>query len=254
MYFTFDTETTGLEPGSRLVEIHSTQLDPNGQVIGQFHDLINPGMPIPADAAAIHGITTEEVGGARPAHLVLADWMSWIDATERKFGIAHNAPYDVGIIGWELGRAGLSSPDIQVIDTCAMARAIKATAKNSLDALVAHYGITRRGKAHRAPSDSMACADYWRIASKLTDENPRPWTPEYRYTTSLPDVLSGLPEAVASGIPIAFDYVDAKGNRTHRNVIPYGWAETEHGLMFHGLCAAKNERRTFRADRVEVKG
>jgi DNA polymerase III epsilon subunit-like protein len=59
-YAILDTETTGLEYNSRIVEIAVTTAD--GEVL--LDTLVNPGEPIPADATAIHKITDEMVANA----------------------------------------------------------------------------------------------------------------------------------------------------------------------------------------------
>jgi DNA polymerase III epsilon subunit-like protein len=52
-----DTETTGLHDGARIVEI--AVLGVGGSVL--FESLVNPGVPIPAEATRIHGITDDMV-------------------------------------------------------------------------------------------------------------------------------------------------------------------------------------------------
>ncbi len=55
-----DTETTGLDPrkGDRLIEIGCVELVnriPSGR---EFHRFINPERDVPAEAQAVHGIST----------------------------------------------------------------------------------------------------------------------------------------------------------------------------------------------------
>lgn len=252
-HIVIDSETTGLEPGSRLVELSAILLDDEGNEAARFDQLINPGMPLPPDVIAVHGLTNDDLAGSPSAKDALCQLLDWIDANaeaEEVTAIAHFAPYDVGIISWELGRAGICPPDFHVIDTCAMAREIKATKANNLIALVEHYAIEREGTAHRARSDADACRKYFNIARKLTTPIATPWAPEYTYTTALPGVLAKLPELVAAGGTLEFGYVDAKGARTDRAITPYGWSMQPKGLYFHGLCHARGERRTFKADGI----
>lgn len=57
----FDLETTGLDiANDRIVEIAYIKVYPNGNE-ESFTYRINPCMPIPADATAVHGITDEDV-------------------------------------------------------------------------------------------------------------------------------------------------------------------------------------------------
>jgi DNA polymerase III subunit epsilon len=60
-----DTETTGLDPlrGDRLVEIGCLEIYnrmPTGQT---FHVYINPERDMPAEAFAVHGLSTEFLAG-----------------------------------------------------------------------------------------------------------------------------------------------------------------------------------------------
>ena len=57
----FDLETTGIDIAKdRIVEISMVKVMPNGEEIVKTRR-INPGMPIPPEATAIHGITDEDV-------------------------------------------------------------------------------------------------------------------------------------------------------------------------------------------------
>ncbi|MDX2837965.1 3'-5' exonuclease [Streptomyces ipomoeae] len=55
-----DTETTGLHDGARIVEVSVLGID--GSVL--LDSLVNPGVPIPAEATGIHGITDDMVKAA----------------------------------------------------------------------------------------------------------------------------------------------------------------------------------------------
>lgn len=246
----FDTETTGLQPGSRIIELGSVRVDDAGQVVDTFHRMINPQMPLPADALSVNRITKEMLEAAPVAADAFRDWLAYIDGEQ--FAAAHYSPYDVGVLSWGIGSAGLPMPSINVIDTCEMAKAIKKTANNKLQTLVEHYKIPVMGDAHRAIADCHSCRQYYDIAKGLTKPIARPWLAPHEYVspTDLPVVLRALPEAVAKGLPFAFTYVDADGTKTSRKLTPYGWAMVRGNLMFHGHCHMRGERREFRADRV----
>jgi DNA polymerase-3 subunit epsilon len=58
---TFDLETTGVNVAQdRIVEISVVKLNPDGSE-ETLTELINPEIPIPAEAAAVHGITNDKV-------------------------------------------------------------------------------------------------------------------------------------------------------------------------------------------------
>ena len=60
----FDLETTGVDTArDRIVEISMIKIMPDGEEITRTRRL-NPGMPIPAEATAVHGITDEDVKDA----------------------------------------------------------------------------------------------------------------------------------------------------------------------------------------------
>jgi DNA polymerase-3 subunit epsilon len=59
----FDLESTGTDPRTaRIVEIAITQIKPDGTHVN-YWSLVNPGVSIPAEATAVHGITDEHVLG-----------------------------------------------------------------------------------------------------------------------------------------------------------------------------------------------
>lgn len=77
-----DVETTGLEPDSAVVEVGWTDVlrDGDGWIVGVTHSaLVDPGVPIPPEASAIHHIVDADVKGALPLietlsrHAVLDD-------------------------------------------------------------------------------------------------------------------------------------------------------------------------------------
>lgn len=68
----FDLETTGTRIGhDRIVQVAVVRLMPDGSRQA-WQSLVNPGMPIPAEASAVHGITDADVADA-PALEDVAD-------------------------------------------------------------------------------------------------------------------------------------------------------------------------------------
>jgi DNA polymerase-3 subunit epsilon len=59
----FDLETTGLDlKNDRIIELAFIKMTPQGDVLERVRRF-NPGIPIPAEATAIHGITDADVAG-----------------------------------------------------------------------------------------------------------------------------------------------------------------------------------------------
>jgi DNA polymerase III subunit epsilon len=91
-----DTETTGKDAHTdKLIELGMVKFafDSNtGHVLGvlaQFDKLEDPGLPIPADAFAVNGITDEMVCGQRIEDDEVLDFIDDVDVI-----IAHNAGFD----------------------------------------------------------------------------------------------------------------------------------------------------------------
>lgn len=250
-YIAFDTETTGIEPGSRILEIAAITFDKNG-IIEKNCQLINPGMPIPPDVTKINGITDDMVKDAPTADKVLP---MFFEVMESNFLIAHNAAFDTGMVSYEAGKAGMPIPgNLIVIDTCAMAKFLGETKNNKLVTLADHHGLVRMGDDHRAMNDADLCRQYFLYAlEKMPQDGAVPWANaghEYSFPDVLPPAVESLPGLVSAGEPFGFKYQDAKGDVTERTITPYGYAWIDGTVMFHGLCHLRQARRTFRADRI----
>jgi DNA polymerase III subunit epsilon len=78
----FDLETTGVDHSKdRIVEIAMVKIQPDG-TRENYTKRINPGMPIPAESSAIHGIFDEDVKDAPTFKQIahgLYDWMKHAD-------------------------------------------------------------------------------------------------------------------------------------------------------------------------------
>src|SRR5436305_6354184 len=136
-----DTETTGLDPlrGDRLVEIGCVEIFnrmPTGQT---FHRHINPEREMPAEAFAVHGLSTA----------FLADKPLFADVAEELLEfiadaplVIHNASFDISFINAELER--IKRPAIlrdRLVDTLLLARRKHPGVSNRLDDLCSRYSI-----------------------------------------------------------------------------------------------------------------
>lgn len=101
----FDLETTGTNISTdRIVEISFVKLMPDGSVIEKSRR-VNPGMPIPAEATAVHHITDEDVANEPTFKQVaasLAQQLSGCDVA----GFNSNR-FDVPLLDQEFERAGI---------------------------------------------------------------------------------------------------------------------------------------------------
>ena len=137
----FDTETTGIMPGDghRIVEIGAVEMIGKVQTGRTFHTYIDPCRPMPKDAQAVHGLSTDFLTGQPTFEMVIDGFLDFIGDAPL---VAHNAAFDMEFLNWELKRANMATiPMSRAIDTLEISRKLHPGAKHSLDALCARYGI-----------------------------------------------------------------------------------------------------------------
>ncbi|MBZ9943458.1 DNA polymerase III subunit epsilon [Mesorhizobium sp. BR1-1-13] len=155
-----DTETTGVDIRmDRVAEIGAVELidlRPTGRT---FHAYINPGVPMPADATAVHGPTDAMLAGCSSFSEVAA---SLVDFLKDSPLVAHNASFDVGMLNAELQRCGMPALAATVVDTLALARTKYPGAPCSLDSLCRRYGISTAVRTkHGALVDAQLLAEVY---------------------------------------------------------------------------------------------
>lgn len=157
-----DTETTGLNPltGDRLIEIGCVELENRMPTGREYHAFINPERDVPADAQAVHGLSTKFLKD-KPVFAKVADeFLAFIGADVL---VIHNATFDIGFLNAELTR--LKKPALsmtRVVDTLALARRKHPAGPNSLDALCKRYGVDATSRVkHGALVDSLLLAEVY---------------------------------------------------------------------------------------------
>jgi DNA polymerase-3 subunit epsilon len=157
-----DTETTGLDPrrGDRLIEIGCIELVNRIPTGREYHQFINPERNVPAEAEAVHGLSTAFLLD-KPLFAAVAD--EFLDFIAGDTLVIHNAVFDVGFLNAELERlAGPALSMSRVVDTLQLARRKHPAGPNSLDALCKRYGIDNsKREKHGALLDSELLADVY---------------------------------------------------------------------------------------------
>ena len=172
----FDTETTGVDPRqARLVTAFVGLLDGAGDLERGTDWLADPGVEIPEQAAAVHGITTEMARAeGEPAAEVAAKIhasLSWI-VRNRIPLVVYNAPFDLTLMAAEFRRHGL--PPLmygaQVIDPLIIDKALDRyrRGKRTLDLVAEAYGV-ELFDAHDASADAVAAGH---VAQALAAKYP----------------------------------------------------------------------------------
>src|SRR3954447_6346679 len=157
-----DTETTGLDPlrGDRLVEIGCIEIFnrmPTGQT---FHRHINPERDMPAEAFAVHGLSSEFLADKPLFAQVVEDFLEFIADAPL---IIHNASFDISFINSELDRIKRAPiARDRLGDTPLLARRQHPRVSNRLDDLCSRYAIdnSRRTK-HGALLDAELLAEVY---------------------------------------------------------------------------------------------
>ena len=179
-----DVESTGTDPNeARVVDIALALIAP-GRDTDLRTALVNPGVPIPAEATAVHGITDERVRAEGRSPIEVLDVFVGDLALAVKAGaavVAQNAAYDLTVLARECDRHGLPTiedrvggplqcvVDPMVLDKYAIKyrrRVSKDQGARVLKTLAQVYGVAwDDAQAHGAAYDALIGARVtWRIA------------------------------------------------------------------------------------------
>ena len=157
-----DTETTGMDPhqGDRLVEIGCVEVMnyvPTGRT---YHVYINPEREVPAEAVAVHGLTTQFLKDKPYFSQIYTDFLDFVAEGHL---VIHNAEFDMKFINAELRKVGHKPiPDKRVTDTLALARRKFPGSPASLDALCRRFSIDNSAREyHGALLDAQLLAEVY---------------------------------------------------------------------------------------------
>lgn len=158
----FDVETTGLraKDGDRICEIAAVEMIDYVPTGVEFHEYINPTIPMPAKAEEIHGLSDAFLADKQLFDAVASKWVDFIGADRL---VAHNAMFDFGFVNAELERCSLPAMSFErMVDTVAIARRKFPGSDNSLDALCRRFGIDLSARTkHNALLDTQLLADVY---------------------------------------------------------------------------------------------
>jgi DNA polymerase-3 subunit epsilon len=150
-----DLETPGTSPRTdRVVEIAAVKYAPLGSR-ERFHRLVNPGIPIPGAATAVHGLTDGDVADCPPFEAVAAPLARFLrDSDLAGFNLCR---FDLPFLLAEFARAGIdfSLGRRAVIDVM---RLYHLNEPRDLAAAVRHYLEREHGPRHNALADAYATA------------------------------------------------------------------------------------------------
>lgn len=166
----FDLETTGTDPLEARIVTGAVIEVRAGQELGRREWLADPGVPIPRDAVAVHGITDEKAAAEGRPGAEVADAIAAVLVSYWQTGVpvvAYNAAFDLSLLAAELRRHGLPSLRDRlggaepgpVVDPYTIDRSVDRyrRGKRNLAAVCTEYGIVL-DSAHDASADALAAA------------------------------------------------------------------------------------------------
>lgn len=172
----FDLETTGVDTSTaRIVTAHVGVIDETGAVVERKDWIVDPGVPIPEGAAAVHGITDDRAQRfGRPPGEVVAEILAAIRSVFlRGFPlVVYNAPYDLTLLAAEAERHRLwpLETTAPIIDPFVIDKAVDRfrRGKRTLTAATEFYGVALTD-AHDAGADAIAAG---RLAQAIARRHP----------------------------------------------------------------------------------
>lgn len=159
---TFDLETTGIDPKTaRIVTASLVLVSPDGEVLRAGEWLADPGVEIPEQASAIHGITTEYAREhGKPAQQVAYEVAMALGGlfADGVPVIAFNAAYDFSVLHFELARYGYPPLTCYpVLDPLVINKHVHKfkKGKRTLEVLASEYSVELEN-AHTSKDDALA--------------------------------------------------------------------------------------------------
>jgi DNA polymerase-3 subunit epsilon len=176
----FDLETTGTDVETdRIVTAAVVRLEPHGAISEERTWLLNPGVAIPEQASAIHGISTAHAREHGVSAAAAIEEITHALAGVLRSGtplVVMNARYDLSLLERECRRYGVGSIADRlgtvlapVIDPLVLDKHVDKyrRGKRALHALCAHYRVTL-DDAHNASADAVAAA---RVVRRMGEQH-----------------------------------------------------------------------------------
>lgn len=168
-----DVETTGLPPEGQVCEVGFARFE-KGVCVGSYGSLVNPGVPIPAEATAIHKITDDMVKEAPSLLDVFAE-----DRVKTLLRNAQPGAYSASFDRTYMPRNAVIDVAWPWLDTLVLVRKVdryaKGKGRHKLTAACERHGVTLE-KAHSAEADAKATGElFYKLMPKAHINHDR-WT------------------------------------------------------------------------------
>ena len=165
----FDLETTGTNiTHDRIVEISIVKLMPDGTVVERSRRL-NPEMPIPAEATAVHHITDDDVAGEPTFRQVAASLSKLLQGCDIA-GFNSNR-FDIPLLDQEFHRAGVDF-DLNGVRFVDVQTIYHKKEPRTLVAAYRYYCGKELEEAHSALADTRATMEVLMAQLDVYDDLP----------------------------------------------------------------------------------
>lgn len=161
--YALDFETDGVNPlECRTVTVALVEVAGDGTVVRARGAVVNSGVEIPEEAAAIHGFTTERVKeeGRQPED-VFPRLITLLEGASKDHAplVIFNSRFDWPLLHAEAERLGLDVPEFNIIDPFIIDKKVDKwrKGKRTLGVTAEHYGVELTD-AHSASADAIAAA------------------------------------------------------------------------------------------------
>jgi DNA polymerase III epsilon subunit family exonuclease len=256
-----DVETTGAsaEFGDRVIEVGIVRYE-GGVKVAEYSQLIDPQRRIGAGITALTGITPEMCQG-QPTFA--AQLPAMLEIMKGAAVLGHNVRFDLSFLNKEFRKSGVEITEAlnsaPVFDTVRIARKRFGRGGNSLGKLAARLGCIAAAR-HRALGDAQTTAlvferllepiGGWNIClcdAMALQGGPMGLLPISAREPLLPLELE---EALEQRKPVMMEYLDANQKRTERVIEPLEIRRFRGELVLIAHCHLRQDRRTFKLERV----
>lgn len=257
-FVALDIETTGLTPVvDRIVEIGAVKFR-KGKVLDRFQELIDPEMPISPGAFAVNGITDEMVREKPTIEQILPEFIDFVDEA---VPIAHNAPFDVGFLSYDISRLRLVASDKPILDTCAIPKRVFPHFHSYSLENLARALLIKSESFHRALEDATVCMKIFlkcvdemggqdQITLKGILEANGPCLSFESGEILLEGPFHSLKKALESENEVEIVYRDARGSISVREITPLSVGLFRGTAVIEAFCHLRQDKRNFRLDRI----
>lgn len=165
-YTVIDLETTGNTPRTEnIIEIGIVVIE-GEDIVDDYSVLLKPKKPIPSFISYLTGIEEIDVQNAPYFSEKVKEVIAFF--RNNSYFVAHNVPFDLGFLNYELMANGFPKLNNRIIDTVELARILLPQATSyKLNQLAKHLNIEHKNP-HRALSDAYVTAKlFLKLKEKL---------------------------------------------------------------------------------------